>query len=128
MASLSALPFDYQVQAIHGSELLCPALSTPPLQSRTREPVPYGQSQAAKARVTRAAEAAMPVQVKRFLATPSFDALTLAFAQHAAARFEAAALAEVGCSSIPQAVLHYGSTPAMRCWRPSKAVPDQHIA
>ncbi|KAK9839861.1 hypothetical protein WJX81_007129 [Elliptochloris bilobata] len=50
--------------------------------------------QAAKARVIRATEATMPVQVKRFLATPSFDALALALAQHAAARFEAAALAE----------------------------------
>ena len=83
------------------------------LTLQTWKPVPCGPSQAAKARVTRAAEAALPVQAKRFLATPSFDALALAFAQHAAARFEAAALAEVCCPTSPPASLHHSSTPAM---------------
>ena len=79
--------------------------------TQTWKHVPYGPLQAAKARVTRAADAALPVQAKRFLATPSFDALALAFAQHAASRFEAAALAEVCCQTSPPAPLHRSSKP-----------------
>lgn len=59
--------------------------------------------QAAKARVLRAAEAALPVQAKRFLATATFDALALAFVQHAAARFEASTLVQVGGRPLARA-------------------------
>jgi len=53
--------------------------------------------------VLRAAEAALPVQAKRFLATAVFDALALAFVQHAAARFEASALVQVGGRPLARA-------------------------
>ena len=125
MASLSALPFDYQVQTLQ--LVACWAPTKPPVHpyDADLEPVPYGLLQAAKARVTRAAEAALPVQVKRFLATTSFDALALAFAQHAAARFEAAALAEVCCQTSPPAPLHHSSTAYVRA--PLSALPDHYI-